>query len=59
MDPSKQSLELNGINGLNKFGKLAQSMQFKKGQFGDASRNYLNVGLAPVNSENKKSSFME
>ena len=31
-----------------KFGQLAQSMQLKKGQFGDISRNYLNVGLAPA-----------
>jgi hypothetical protein len=57
LDPSKQSLELNGSQTM-KFGQLAQSMQLKKGQFGDISRNYLNVGLASANSE-KKSSFME
>lgn len=58
MDPSKQSLDFNS-NTITKFGKLASSMQLKKGQFGDISRNYLNVGLAPANSEHKKSSFME
>ena len=58
LDPSKTTLDLNNNISTGKFGKLSSSMQLKKGIFGEISRNYLNVGLAPT-VEQKKTSFME
>jgi hypothetical protein len=58
LDPSKSTLDLNSNTSTAKFGKLSSSMQVKKGMFGEMSRNYLNVGLAPT-VEKKKTSFME